>query len=294
MDNSTTSPVTSPRIRRSVGPQQSTFSTPIGASSRQVGSASSSLRRTATAGPSQLPSTGASSASPQLVSSSSFGGMSSPPPPSQNIVVLLQQLQEAKDLLSRSEARREVVEDENKRLRSDVQKWKQQAQEYQQQLASTAAAATPSSPVAVAQLVPEVVSGPQDIGPSISAQQRNASNNMVMSSLRQELQSKDALISELQKGLTEAVQRNTKLEGEFQDQHKKLRHQFESHVDRLELEIRRGKARQSSTPTAAFLHQPPAGGPNTNKSLHLSPQLSAPYSSQQHSPPYPSVRRDLL
>jgi hypothetical protein len=276
--DSITSPITSPRMRRSVGPQ-STFATPGGASSRQLalGSASSQ-RRTQTGGYSNPASVVLASPS-QLVSS----GASSPPPQSQNIVVLLQQLQEAKDALSRSEARREVVEDENKRLRSDVLKWKQQAQENLQ----CAATAAPSP--AVAQLVPEVISGPPD-GPSVA--QRNASN-MMMASLRQELQSKDVLISELQKGLTGAMQRNTKLEGEFQDQHKKLRHQFEAHVDRLELEIRRGKARQSSTPSAAFLHQQQPAGTSATKSMHASPHMAAPYS-QHQSPPYPSIRRDLL
>lgn len=184
----------------------------------------------------------------------------------------MQQLQETRDALCRSEARREVVEDENKRLRAETQRLKQEVS---------------SRPAAV--LLPEVVSGPDAMTPPCA---RTA--DFVTASLQQELQSKDCLITELQRQLTETLRRNTLLEGEFQEHHKQLRHHFESHVDRLELELRRGKARQSSAPSAALLQQ--SAAPASSKVLYSGGQATGPAASfhASLSPMHGHTRRDLL
>lgn len=163
---------------------------------------------------------------PQVVQS--FGGSSS-------VLGLMQQLQDAQHALRASESRCEVLQEENERLRGELSTRRRNK--------------TQSILVNAALGVDEAT--PQTATTTASALTSSDASD-----------AKAAMISQLQQQLTEVLRRNTKLEREMHSQHSALRHNYEAHVERLELELRRAKAmlHGSSPPPAASLrpqHQHP-------------------------------------
>lgn len=61
----------------------------------------------------------------------------------------------------------------------------------------------------------------------------------------------DQLLTEMKLQLSTTLKRNAILEQEFHDSHTALRKQFEGHIDRLELELRRVKAAASQRNTSS-------------------------------------------
>lgn len=123
--------------------------------------------------------------------------------PTGSVLVLMQQLRDAQQSLRMSDARCEVLEDENRKLRLEVKKHQQQQQQKYQQ---------------------------QGSGQALHSAQA-----------LEEISRRDQLISELQTQLTETLRRNTFLEGEAHTQHTTMRNHYETHVDRLEMELRRAR-----------------------------------------------------
>lgn len=144
---------------------------------------------------------------------------SSPPersgPSPGGVIALMGQLKQCQQALRETEARCEVLEDENRSLRR-----------------SLASQSKPSMLETVGSHSPAVGSS-------------SSSSPLVDSSL----------IESLQRQLADLVRRNTQLEREAHDRERKERRRFQEHVERLELELRRVRTQQqgggssSLTPT---------------------------------------------
>ena len=123
-----------------------------------------------------------------------------------NLLSALQQLREAQDRTVAAEARAAVLEDENKLLRLALNELEQQQKRH---------------PLSARNF--EVLEAE-------------------CAALRGDRDANDKLVSELQRQLADMTRRNTMLETESQTRHSALRHQYESHIDSLELELRRARA----------------------------------------------------
>jgi hypothetical protein len=162
-----------------------------------------------------------------------------------NLLTALQQLRDAQERTTAAEARSAVLEEENRVLR-------------------------------------------QALGDLEQQQRRNPLSTRNFEILEAECQAlrsdrdvNDKLVSELQRQLADLMRRNTLLETESQTRHSALRHQYESHIDSLELELRRARilsntsgGSQSSAVGGSARKISLTGG--SASPLGLAPQVTSP------------------
>jgi chromosome segregation ATPase len=120
-----------------------------------------------------------------------------------NLLTALQQLRDAQERATSAEARASVLEEENRAMRQALNDLEQQQRHN-----------------------------------PLSARNFEVLESECLA-LRSDRDASDKLVSELQRQLREMIRRNTMLETESQTRHSALRHQYESHIDSLELELRR-------------------------------------------------------
>lgn len=143
-----------------------------------------------------------------------------------SVLQLMRQLEECQEALRRAESRCEVLLAENVKLRS----------------LNTVVAEVPAyAPVETDRIASSI---------AVSATHVNFGAT-IRSVHDKELEARDQLIAELQRQLTDTIRRNTSLEREMQSQHTSLRQKFETHVERLELELRKWKAQSRGLPSSS-------------------------------------------
>lgn len=142
---------------------------------------------------------------------------SSPPersgPSPGGVIALMGQLKQCQQALRETEARCEVLEDENRSLRR-----------------SLASQSKPSMLETVGSHSPAVGSSSSSSSPLVDS----------------------SLVESLQRQLADLVRRNTQLEREAHDRERKERRRFQEHVERLELELRRVRTQQQGGGSSSF------------------------------------------
>jgi chromosome segregation ATPase len=128
-----------------------------------------------------------------------------------NLLTALQQLRDAQERATTAEARVSVLEEENRSVREALQDLEQQVRR---------------NPLSTRNF--EVLEAE-------------------CQALRSDRDANDKLLAELQRQLRDLIRRNSVLETESHTRHSALRHQYESHIDSLELELRRARMLSASS-----------------------------------------------